>query len=126
MIIWSVVVGAFGLCGTGAWLARQRSRSPQASPERYWLLGMAALFPAWLIAFLSVLSLGIKVVPKGVVIGTSVAPLLGAIVTDAIIRRMRESGDERRPMTYWLLGVAALLPGWGVGLLALVLYVVAH
>lgn len=126
MIIWSVVVGAFGLWGTSAWLARQRRRSPQTSPERYWLLGMAGLFPAWLIAFLSVLSLGTKVVPKGVVIVTSVAPLLGAIVTDAIVRRMRASGRERRPMAYWLLGVAALLPGWGIGLLALALFVVAH
>ena len=90
------------------------------------MLGMAALFPAWLIAFLAVLTLGTKVVPKGVVIVTSVAPLLGAIVTDAVVRHLRASGRERHPVTYWLLGVAAVLPAWGIGLLALTLFVVAH
>lgn len=126
MIIWSVLAGAFGLCGTGAFVARAGTRSPQWSPERYWLLGMAALFPAWLIAFLGVLSLGIKVVPKGVVIGTAVAPLLGAIVTDTVVRHLRKSGHQLRPVTFWLLGVAALLAGWGLGLLAMVGYTVAH
>jgi hypothetical protein len=87
---------------------------------------MAALFPAWLIAFFGVLSLGTEVVPKGVVIGTAVGPLLGAIVTDTVVRRLRESGRQLRPVTYWLVGVAALLPGWGVGLLAMVGYAVAN
>jgi hypothetical protein len=126
MIIWSVVAGALGIYGTRALVRRAASRSAGWTPERCWLLGMAALFPAWLIAFLAVLTLGTKVVPKGVVIVKSVAPLLGAIVTDAVVRHLRAPGRERRPVTYWLLGVAALLPGWGIGLLALALFVVAH
>lgn len=126
MIIWSVVAGALGIGGTGVFVGRAGSRSAGWSPERYWLLGMAALFPAWLIAFLAVLTLGTKAVPKGVVIVTSVAPLFGAIVTDAVVRHLRASGRERRPVTYWLIGVAALLPAWGIGLLALTLFGVAH
>lgn len=125
-MIWSVVAGALGLFGTGTLVARAGARSPQWSPERYWLLGMGALFPAWLIAFLGVLSLGTKVVPKGVVIGSSVAPLLGAIVTDTLVRRLRESGRERGAVAYWLVGVAAMLPGWGVALVTLILHVVAR
>jgi hypothetical protein len=126
MIIWSVVAGALGICGTGAFAGRAGGRSAHWTPGLYWLFGMAALFPAWLIAFLAVLSLGTKVVPKGVVIVTSVAPLLGAILTDAVVRHLRASGRQWRPVTYWLLGIAAFLPGWGVGLLALALFVVAH
>ena len=125
MIIWSVAAGVIGICETGAFAGRAASRSANWTPERYWLLGMAALFPAWLIAFLAVLSLE-TVVPKGVVMVTSVAPLLGAIVTDAVVRHLRASGRERRPVTYWLLGVAAVLPGWGIGLLALARFVVGH
>lgn len=125
-MIWSVLAAAVGICGTGALVARADTRSPQWSPERYWLLGMAALFFAWLIAFLGLLSLGTQAVPKGVVIGTSVAPLLGAIVTDTLVRRLRETGRQRRPVTFWLLGIAALLPGWGLGLVAMVGYTVAH
>ena len=126
MIIWSVAAGVIGICGTGAFAGRAASRSANWAPERYWLLGMAALFPAWLIAFLAVLSLETKGLSKGVVILTSAAPLLGAIVTDAVVRHLRAPGRERRPVTYWLLGVAALLPGWGIGLLALALSVVGH
>lgn len=126
MIIWSVLAGAFGICGTGVLVARAGTRSPQWSPERYWLMGMAALFPAWLIAFLGVLTLGTNVVPKGVVIASSVAPLLGAIVTDTVVRRLRESGRERRPLAYWLVGVLAMLPGWGLSLLAMIGRFVGH
>ena len=126
MIIWSVVAGVLGICGAGAWIVRLSSRSPHSSPERYWLWGMAALFPAWLIAFLGVLGSSTGPMPKGAFIGSSAAPLVGVIVTDTVVRHLRQSGRRHRPVTYWLLGIAALLPAWGIALLALSVNVVGH
>lgn len=120
MITWSVVAGALGICGTAAFLARLGSRWAHQSPERYWLLGMAALFPAWLIAFLAVLGQSPAQEPeKPLFIFSSSLPLLGVIVTDAVVRHWRKSGRDRRPITYWLLGMAAFLPGWGISLIGL-------
>lgn len=120
MITWSLIVAALGLCGAGALVARTKSRWPHWGPERLWLLGMGALAPAWLIAFLGLLAPSTGPVPKGVLIGTSAVPFLGVIVTDTVVRHLRQSGRDHPPVTYWLLGVAAILPGWGVALLALI------
>lgn len=119
MITWSVVAAALGLCGTGALVADPSSPWRHYSPERCWLLGMAALFPAWLIAFLGLLAPSGGSIPKIVVIGSSSAPLLGIIITDAVVRHLRHSSRNHSPITYWFLGVAAVLPGWGLALLAL-------
>ncbi len=81
---------------------------------------MGALAPAWLIAFLGLLAPSAGPVPKGVLIGSSAVPFLGVIVTDAVVRHLRQPGRDHAPVTYWLLGVAAILPGWGVALLALI------
>ena len=120
MITWSIVAGAAGICGTGAVIARLASRWPRYNPERCWLIGMAALVPAWLIAFLGVLGLSPAQGPeRPLFIFSSSLPLLGAIVTDAVVRRLRESGGDHRPVTYWLLGIAAFLPGWAIGVIGL-------
>lgn len=121
MITWSVVAAALGICGTGAFVADPNSRWPRLSVERCWFLGMAALFPAWLIAFLGVLAPAGGAVPRFVLIGASSAPLLGIIITDTVIRRVRGVSNVRRPVTYWFLGVVALLPGWAIALVALTL-----
>lgn len=126
MITWSLVAGALGICGTGALIVRLSSRSPHPSPERYWLLGMAALFLAWLIAFLGVLGSSTGPMPEGAFLGSSSAPLVGVIVTDTVVRHLRQSERDHRPVTYWLLGIAAFLPGWGIALLALSVNVVRH
>ena len=115
MITWSVVVAVLGLCGGGAAVVIRR---PGWSPERYWLLGMATLFPGWLVAFLGVLASSAESLPRGGFIGSSSLPLIGVIVTDAVVRRLREASREHHPMTYWLLGVTALLPGWVFALLS--------
>ena len=115
MIAWSVIVAVLGLCGGGAVV---KLRKPPWSPERYWLLGMAALFPGWLVAFLGFLTATAGALPKGAFVGSSALPLVGAIVTDAVVKRLRESGRDHHPMTYWVLGVTALLPGWVFALLS--------
>jgi hypothetical protein len=120
MITWSFVAGAAGICGTAALLARLSRRQPRYGPERYWLLGMAALVPAWLIAFLGGIEPPGGAPPnKPLFIFSSALPLLGAIVTDAVVRHLRHSGRDRRPVIYWLVGVAALLPGWALNVITL-------
>jgi hypothetical protein len=82
---------------------------------------MAALAPAWLIAFLGGIEPPGAAVPnKPLFIFSSALPLLGAIVTDAVVRHLRHSGRDRRPVTYWLIGVAALLPGWVISVIILI------
>lgn len=120
MIMWSLIVAALGLCGAGALVARTKNRWPHWGPERFWLLGMGALAPAWLIAFLGLLAPLPTPVSKGVVVGSSAVPFLGVIATDAVVRRLRQSGRDYRSVIYWLLGVAAILPGWGMALLVLI------
>jgi hypothetical protein len=81
---------------------------------------MAALVPAWLIAFLGGIEPPGGATPnKPLFIFSSALPLLGAIVTDAVVRRLRHSGRDRRPVIYWLIGVAALLPGWVLNVITL-------
>ncbi|MFQ5658284.1 MAG: hypothetical protein ACE5G5_12140 [Candidatus Methylomirabilales bacterium] len=116
MITWSVVAAVLGLCGGGAAVTVWR---PGWSPERYWLLGMATLFPAWLIAFLGILAASAEALPRGAFIGSSSLPLIGAIITDTMVKRLRQSGRRPRPTTYWLLGVAALLPAWVFAILSI-------
>ncbi|MFQ5989144.1 MAG: hypothetical protein ACE5K9_04425 [Candidatus Methylomirabilales bacterium] len=120
MVTWSVIAAVLGVGGAAALVARNSHRWSHWGPERFWLLGMGALAPAWLIAFLSLLAPANGLVPKGVLIGSSAVPLLGAIVTDTLVRRLRVSGRDHRPMTYWLLGVAGMLPGWSVALFILI------
>jgi len=123
MIAGSVVAGVLGVLGTCAgmtWFARRQS---PRGPIFYWVLGLAALLPGWLIAFVGLLgsSTGERPEPSLELpfILSSSAALLGVILTDAALGRLRGSGREHRPVTYWLLGVAALAPAWGIALLGL-------
>jgi len=118
MIKLSVVVGIIGVVGTGAVLAYLRRRESSPSPGRYWLIGLAALLPAWLISVLSVLGeltdRGPRTpLPPSVLLSSSAA-LLGVIVTDWAVRRLHGKGPARSPNTYWLLGVIAFLPAWAI------------
>lgn len=122
MMAWSVVVGVAGILATWIWVTCL-ARRPSFDPFRAWLLGLAALLPAWLIGFLGLLGTSTGERPEPSVsipfILSSSAALLGIILSDAAVRRFRESGREHRPVTYWLLGVAAVFPAWCLALLGL-------
>lgn len=121
MITWSAVASVVGLAGTAA-LAVSLSRvRPHWGPERYWVLGLAALLPAWLMAFLATIGPpGGEGPNKPLFIITSALPLLGIIVTDALLRHWRAERRAPGPMGSWFLGIAAILPGWGITLLVLI------
>ena len=123
MIKWSVLAGVLGVLGTGVGTTYLSRGSVDRPPTLYWLLGIAALLPAWLIAFLDLLTRSSGPRPEKALIGawilSSSSALLGVIVTDAVVKRLRESGRDHRSVIFWLLGAAALLPAWGIALFAL-------
>jgi hypothetical protein len=122
---WSILAGLLGVLGTGAATAHLSRWNSARGGTTYWLLGIAALLPAWLIAFLDLLGRSSGPRPNKASIASwilsSSAALLGVIVTDTALKHLRESGRDPGPVTCWLLGVLAFLPGWGIALLGLML-----
>jgi hypothetical protein len=123
MIKWSVIFGIFGIFVSGMVKLRLGSWASHQKPQHYWLLGVAALFPAWLITFIALFDTSVgkgpdAPAPVSAVLSSSVA-LIGIIFTEALVRHLDRSGRVYRATIYWLLGVGTLLPGWGIGLLAL-------
>jgi hypothetical protein len=122
MLLWSVMVGILGVCGTGVWVTYLSRQRTQYGLQWYWFYGLVALFPAWLVACLSLLtppSGGGQVFLPTAVFLSSAAGLLGVVGTDAVVRRLQATARTRRPVLYWLLGVASLFPGWAIALFGL-------
>ncbi|GIX49714.1 MAG: hypothetical protein KatS3mg131_3925 [Candidatus Tectimicrobiota bacterium] len=120
MLTWSVIGAVLGCGGSGIWLAVLAARGVRWRPQGYWLLGLAALFPAWLLAFIALLNTAplTEPLPPPVLFSSGVA-LLGVVLSDAGVRRLQRRGRALPPVLWWLSGLVALLPGWGVALLAL-------
>lgn len=118
--MWSITTGMVGVFGTWAAVAYLEDQFPDWRPHHYWFLGLAGLFPAWLIAFLTLLPPVTKgaaeaPLPPQAIFSSGVA-LLGIIGTDYLLRRLQESGRPLRPVIYWSLGLVALLPAWLIAL----------
>ena len=81
--------------------------------RRAWLLGLAGLFPAWLVAFLTLIDpasrsvVDIPLPPRALL--SSGAGLLGIIATDYYLRKC---GGAIKAMNAWMIGVTALMPAW--------------
>jgi hypothetical protein len=124
MITWSVIVRVLGICGTGLWMLSPSRLRAQWQLQWFWFLGLATLFPAWLLAFLGLLGSPSEM---GVVEGalppsalfSSGAGLLGVVATDAVMRRWLVLGRHFHPVLAWLFGIASLVPAWGIAFFAL-------
>ena len=125
MIHWSVAVGLIGVLGT--WIVLRirfcHAAAAPRPPEVYWLLGLAALLPAWLIAVLGLLGRLTGRFPEKPLeawwILSSSAAILGVILTDGVVRKWREATNASPPARYWLLGMGAFAPAWGIAVLGL-------
>lgn len=117
--MWSVIVGAAGAVGSWVVAAHLKGKIPGLTARRYWLIGLAAFFPAWLVSFLALLQPATQVAeaplpPRALL--SSGAGLAGIIVTDYLLRWLQKSGRSLPPFAFWTLGVVSLLPAWLIAL----------
>ncbi len=111
----SIWVGIFGVLAGALVAARLGDRS--GGPERYWLTGLAAVAPAWIIA-LTVLLGGLSgenpdKSMKALLAASTASGLLGVIATEFCVRWVKARPAAAPGALYWFLGVVALLPSWG-------------
>ena len=119
MTKFSIILGVLGLFATAAAVPYLSRWGSNWGPRQHWLLGVMALFPAWLIAFLGLLPSYVgpeyDPLPRSALL-SSVVALLGVVFTDTTVRRLDKSGYSLSPFTYWLLGATGLVPAWVVAL----------
>jgi len=115
MIKFSIILGTLGLLGTAAAMPYLTRWISNWGLRQHWLVGLIALFPAWLIAFLGLLPSSVgpeyEPLPRSALLSSEVA-LLGVVVTDTALRRLDKSGYSLSPFKYWILGTTGLLPAW--------------
>lgn len=125
MIYWSIALGVAGVLATWWLMTRLGRKRPDRPPEVYWVLGIAAFSPAWLIAVLGLLGRMKGRFPDMSVavwwLVSGAAALLGVIVTDGLLRRLHDSGRDYPPARYWEVGLGTFFPAWCVALLGLAL-----
>jgi len=108
----SLIIAVVGLLASAVATIFLKDRPPR----HYWLLGLASLFPAWLIAFLTVIQpasqspVDVPLPPRALL--SSSAGLIGIIATDYFLRGSQQSGRVLTPVMWWLIGWAALVPAW--------------
>src|SRR6266496_5469943 len=111
----SIVLGVLGFFTKGTVMPYLSRWGSNWEPRQHWLVGLIALFPAWLIAFLGLLpSSGgpeYDPLPRSALL-SSVVALLGVVFTDTAVRRLDKSGYSVSPFKYWILGTTGLLPAW--------------
>ena len=117
--MWSSIAAVLGIAVTSTILRRSRGFEDGMEPEFYWALGLGAITPAWVIAFLSLIAAEAQFGERlkvffAMAIGVGLA---GVFTTDAVVRRLHASGDAPSSSTLWLLGIAALVPAWVLTLL---------
>jgi hypothetical protein len=118
----SLLAGLIGIIATGAALRHLQNKKPEWNTLHFWFMGIAALFPAWLVAFLGLLQPvnqqnNVPLPPAGLF--SSAAGLLGVIASNHFVRRSQQPGRALSPFASWLFGWLALLPAWLILLLRL-------
>ena len=106
MVEFSIILGVLGLLGTAAGMPYLGTWVSNWRPQQYWLVGLMALFPAWLIAFLGLLPLSVgpeyNPLPRSALL-SSVVALLGVVFADTAVRRLDKAGYSLSPFKHWIL-----------------------
>jgi hypothetical protein len=85
-------------------------------PHAYWALGLVALLPAWLVAFVGLLGTEPGAKPQLAWVLSTAAMLIGAIATEGRVRRAGDTVEAQHAPRLWRLGVLAFLPAWVIAL----------
>lgn len=124
MIQISLAAAAVGVLASWIAMLRLARRPLPPGPTAMWIVGLVGPLPAWLVAFVGLLGPEPTIAPEPVraaaFVLSSAGGLLGAIATDALVRRLRPAQPERSPVVYWLLGLAATTPAWLIALTGLI------
>ncbi len=123
MTKWSIIIGMLGLLVTRVATTRLSLQMPHPISRRCWLLGLASLFPGWIVSFIGLLGSSVgspseASLPQPVILSSSAA-LFGVILGDFLMRRLEISARSYPGLTYWLLGAVSLVPAWLIALLSL-------
>lgn len=120
IVVASVVLGLVAVVGSRAGLARLLAHDAARDPHVYWALGLVTLLPAWLVAFVDLLGSTPGSRPPGAsaaaFILSAAAGLMGAITTEARVRRAGDAVAVHQASSLWRQGVLALLPAWVIAL----------
>ncbi|MGH7333540.1 MAG: hypothetical protein ACREKS_12525 [Candidatus Rokuibacteriota bacterium] len=116
----SALLGLIGVVASRLGLTRLTASDASRDGHVYWAVGVGALGPAWLIAFVGLLPTAPGLRPQLASAASwllsGAAALIGAIVTQARVRDSRERAEAGRATRLWCLGVLALLPAWLIAL----------
>ena len=124
----SVFGGLAGIIGTRAFVRRPRGLAHE-SLSVVWSLGILAVLPAWLVAFIYLIPSGHSAPAHSndtVVWLCSLAlGLAGVLMSEACLRHGRESAGVLSPHRAWSLGLWGMIPAWVAILLGLLVELVA-
>jgi hypothetical protein len=117
----SVLLGLIGAVASRIGLMYLYADGTSRDPHAYWALGLIALLPAWLVAFVGLLGSTPGVRPQ-LVSGaawmlSAAAALVGAIATEAGVRGAGDSVEAHHAARLWRLGLLAFLPAWVIVLI---------
>jgi len=120
----SVLLCLIGVVASRIGLTHLTADGASRDPHAYWALGLVTLLPAWLVAFVGLLGTtpGVRpqLVSSAAWLLSSAAGLVGAIATEAHVRRAGDSAEAAEATRLWWLGVLAFLPAWVIVLGGLV------
>lgn len=117
----SLALAGLGLIATRTAVANLAAGAPDRDPHVYWILGLVALLPAWLVPFVALM--GTVPTPRVHLSWaipwalSSSAGLIGAIASEAAVRRGIGSSAPRPPAWCWRLGAVWFVPAWVIALL---------
>ena len=116
----SILLGLIGVVASRVGLTRLTADGASRAPHACWALGLVALLPAWLVAFVGLLGAtpGVRpqLVSSAAFLLSAAAGLIGAIATEARVRRAGDSVEAHQATRPWQLGMLALLPAWVIAL----------